>query len=216
MTDLRVSLPAEPMSTLAAWLAQAERDAATPNPNAMSLATVDERRGEIMPAARIVLCKAVDTHSGYLVFFTNYRSRKAEQLARHAKAAAVFHFDAAGRQARVEGHVLQSPAAESDAYFASRARGSQLGAWASAQSEPIASRAALIAQLEAVRERFDGVDNVPRPPHWGGFRLWASAVELWQAGEHRLHDRVCWIRTLALDDDGQPHAQPWSATRLQP
>lgn len=216
MTVLRESLPAEPMQTLADWLAEAEAAQATANPNAMTLATVAMQRGELMPSARIVLCKHIDVRNGYLVFYTNYRSRKAEELDACAKAAAVLHFDAAGRQARIEGHVLRSPAGESDAYFASRSRGSQLGAWASAQSEPIASRDALLAQLEEVERRFAGEQQIPRPPHWGGLRLWASAVELWENGAHRLHDRARWIRTVAIDDDGRAHAQPWSVTRLQP
>lgn len=204
------------MPTLAAWLAEAEEARATPNPNAMALATAGNQRGEVQPSARIVLCKHIDVQAGYLVFYTNYGSRKGEEIDSCARAAAVLLFDNAGRQARIEGPVVRSPAAESDAYFASRPRGSQLSAWASAQSEPIASRAALIARLEAVEQRFADQESIPRPPYWGGYRLWASAVELWQSGDYRMHDRARWIRTVAFDDDGRAHTQPWSVTRLQP
>ncbi len=203
------------MTVLATWLAEAREAKLTPNTHAMTLATVTHQRGEILPSARVVLCKHVDVDDGYLVFYTNYHSRKAQELEQNPVAAAVFHWDAMGRQARVEGRILRSPAAESDAYFAARPRGSQLGAWASRQSEPVASRAALLAELDAITERFAGT-AVPRPPHWGGFRLWATAVELWVNGEHRIHDRGRWVRTVGIDAGGNVGADEWTAMRLQP
>ncbi|NND58860.1 MAG: pyridoxamine 5'-phosphate oxidase [Gammaproteobacteria bacterium] len=216
MNDLHDSLPANPIAKLERWLAEARQRRDTPNSNAMCLATVDQQKGELMPSARVVLCKQVDTESGFIVFFTNYDSRKAAELEQNPVAAATFHWDALGRQIRLEGRVVKSPASESDAYFASRARGSQLGAWASDQSQPIASRVALLQQLDKVTERFADTETIPRPPHWGGYRLWVSAAEIWIEGDHRVHDRARWVRTLGVDDHGDVHPDDWTVVRLQP
>jgi pyridoxamine 5'-phosphate oxidase len=162
------------------------------------------------------------------VFFTNYLSRKGRQLAENPRAAAVLHWDAMHRQVRVEGPVVKSPDVDSDAYFASRPWQSRLGAWASAQSEPIGSRQELQAAVVKSAQRFgtpvpdsasaqsDTNIVVPRPPHWGGFRLWADSVELWVEGEGRIHDRARWTRKLTEASDGLIHAGPWTSTRLQP
>ena len=217
-------LPREPLETAAAWLTEAWSLRAQPNPNAMALATstVDGR-----PSARIVLCKEIVPRPGYVVFYTNYRSRKGRELSDNPRVAAVLHFDALGCQVRVEGLVELSPATESDAYFGSRALQSRIGAWASAQSEPIASRERLRAAVSETARRF-GIDpgaaaadtspevQVPRPPHWGGYRLWAEAVELWVQGDARIHDRARWTRTLSRRQDGRMETGAWSVTRLQP
>lgn len=217
-------LPEEPLATAAAWLAEAWRLRAQPNPNAMMLATCT---ADGHPSARVVLCKEIVPRPGYVVFYTNYRSRKGRELEGNGRAAAVLHFDALGCQVRVEGVVERSPATESDAYFASRALQSRIGAWASAQSEPIASREHLRAAVAAAAQRF-GVDpgaaaadaaaevRIPRPPHWGGYRLWAEAVELWVQGAARIHDRARWTRSLTRLEDGGMEAGAWSVTRLQP
>ncbi|MBV9914350.1 MAG: hypothetical protein JOZ93_17360, partial [Sinobacteraceae bacterium] len=143
-------------------------------------------------------------------------------------AAAVFHWDHLHRQVRVEGAIVQAPAADSDAYFASRPWPSRLGAWASEQSQPVASRAELQQAVRRVAQRFgtplpgDAAAAtrtdvlVPRPAHWGGFQLWAQAVELWTEGEARIHDRARWTRTLQQRADGLFDVGPWTATRLQP
>ena len=204
-------LPAEPLTLVVAWLAEATRRADQPNPNAMVLATCD---GAGRPSARVVLCKQIDPVSGSVRFVSNYLSRKGRELAANPRAALVFHWDHLHRQVRMEGVVEQVPAADSDSYFASRARTSQLGAHASRQSEPIASPAALQAQLEAARARFSG--PVPRPPHWGGYVCWIDAVELWVAGTARLHDRARWTRELSMSCSARPVAGPWIGTRLQP
>jgi pyridoxamine 5'-phosphate oxidase len=209
-------LPAEPFGLLAEWLADAERRKQVPNPNAMVLATttVDHR-----PAARVVLCKALEAGPGNIVFFTNYDSRKGNELAAIPRAAAVFHWDHAERQARVEGRIQRTSAEESDAYFHSRPLLSRIGAWSSQQSRPLASRGDLLKQVEATLERFGlgwtniltgstGGKEIPRPPNWGGFRLIADRVELWQGLRGRLHDRAVWTRA----DPGSP----WTSTRLQP
>ncbi|MGA8096145.1 MAG: pyridoxal 5'-phosphate synthase, partial [Steroidobacteraceae bacterium] len=139
-------LPPEPLVVLSRWMAEAWELRTQPNPNAMVLATSDPAG---RPTARVVLCKEVVPLPGYLVFYTNYLSRKGRQLTDNPRAAAVIHWDALHRQVRVEGRVLQAPAADSDAYFASRPWASRLGAWASAQSEPVASRQQLLESVAA-------------------------------------------------------------------
>ena len=219
-------LPLDPLPLAATWLRQAWDEQVQPNPNAMVLATSGPG-GRV--SARVVLCKDLDPGAGHLVFYTNYESRKARELADNPRAAAVFHWDTLHRQLRVEGLVAPCPAAESDDYFASRSWRSRLGAWASRQSRPVGSRQALVAQLREAAHRFGAPDPVtaadddveprlhlPRPPHWGGYRLWVDAIELWIEGEHRLHDRARWTRELSLGGDGTVAAGAWHHARLQP
>ena len=217
-------MPAEPMPIVSRWLKDAWELRQQPNPNAMVLATTSAD-GE--PAARVVLCKGLVEEPGYVVFYTNYESKKGADLALCPRAAAVMHWDYLHRQVRVTGPVTQSPAAESDAYFASRPWPSRIAAWASAQSRPIGSRADLVAAVAAAARRFgvpnpadpprEGADfNIPRPPHWGGYRLWAEKVELWQEGKSRIHDRFLWTRRLSPDALEGFAPGPWSLARLQP
>jgi pyridoxamine 5'-phosphate oxidase len=219
-------LPAEPLLIVSQWLEEAAAARTQPNPNAMVLATSTP---DGQPSARVVLCKEVVPQAGYVVFYTNYFSSKGRQLADNPRAAAVIHWDALHRQVRIEGPVVDGSAAESDAYFASRSWDKRLGAWASAQSEPIASRAALQEQVASAARRFNaplpgapGTDqkleiDIPRPPHWGGYRLWAESVELWAEGQGRIHDRALWTRTLSPAAGGAAFtAGPWQVTRLQP
>jgi len=218
-------LPSEPLVIVNRWMAEAWQHRHQPNPNSLVLATSD-RAGR--PSARVVLCKEIVPQPGYLVFYTNYLSQKGRQLAENPRAAAVMHWDALHRQVRIEGPIAQAPAADSDAYFASRPWQSQIAAWASAQSEPVASRAALEEAVAAAAERFgaplpghpgpeaDLEIVVPRPPHWGGYHLWAEAIELWVEGEGRVHDRARWTRALAPQPNGFFEAGPWTAARLQP
>ena len=205
-------LPAEPLALAADWLAEAIRRRDQPNPNAMVLATSAGGR----PAARVVLCKEIDAAGGLVRFVSNYDSRKGRELADNPRAALLFHWDHLHRQVRIEGIVVKADAADSDSYFASRHRDSQLGAHASAQSRPIASAAALRAQLDTVRARFPGGTAVPRPDNWGGFVMWVDTVELWVEGASRLHDRAQWTRELAVSGSRTPVAGLWSSTRLQP
>lgn len=221
-------LPAEPLTAVSEWLAESIQRRLQPNPNAMVLATVGS---DGQPSARVVLCKDVVPVPGYLVFYTNYLSRKGRQLAENPRAAVVIHWDALHRQIRVEGPVVKGPDTDSDAYFASRAWQSRLGAWASAQSEPLASRQELQRKVADMARRFgtpppDKVTDasadfpVPRPPHWGGYRLWAESVELWVEGDSRIHDRARWTRSVSQPSgagkDGAMIVGPWAATRLQP
>jgi pyridoxamine 5'-phosphate oxidase len=211
-------LPAEPLTLFGSWLGEAGARAIQPNPDALVLATVGAGG---VPSARVVLCKRFAADAGYLVFFTNYQSRKGQELQAHPRAAAVFHWDALHRQVRIEGPVVKSPRAEGEEYFASRPLVSRIGAWASEQSRPLASRAALAAQVEAAQKKF-GIDataeaaNVPCPPHWGGYRLWIEAMELWVEGPGRVHERAVWSRTLQPQDAQSFAAGPWKATRLNP
>jgi pyridoxamine 5'-phosphate oxidase len=219
-------LPLDPMPLASTWLAQAWDEQVQPNPNAMVLATAgdDDRL-----SARVVLCKDIVPQPGYLVFYTNYDSRKGRELEIRPRAAAVFHWDALYRQLRVEGVVVRCPASESDDYFASRSWRSRLSACASQQSQPIASRQALVGQLRELASSLGAPDpltapaddqepdfHVPRPGHWGGYRLWIDAIELWVEGEHRLHDRARWTRDLAPTDGGNFQSGPWHHVRLQP
>jgi len=216
-------LPADPVQVMADWLAQARIDAAQPNPNAMVLATVDARG---RPSARVVLCKEIDVAAAGILFYTNYESRKGGELAANPHAAIVFHWDQRHRQVRAEGTVERLSDAENDRYFRSRPWQSRLGAWASAQSRPVESRAALVAAVTEAARRFDipyagpgGEEpatiavEVPRPAHWGGFRLRIEAIELWVEGDHRIHDRARWTRRATA---GTAPGVAWSVTRLQP
>ncbi|MEA3197154.1 MAG: pyridoxamine 5-phosphate oxidase, partial [Gammaproteobacteria bacterium] len=170
-------LPANPLAVAAQWLAQARLDAAQPNPNSMVLATVDSRG---YPSARVVLCKEINAHPGFILFYTNYRSRKGRELETNGRAAVVFHWDHRHRQVRAEGRVESLSDAENDAYFRTRPWQSRLGAWASEQSQPVDSRQALASAVAATARRFgipyegpgaaepdDIAVDVPRPPHWG-------------------------------------------------
>jgi pyridoxamine 5'-phosphate oxidase len=208
-------LPSDPLPVFARWFEESRERRLQPNPDAMVLATVGV---DGQPSARVVLCKQILLQLGCLVFFTNYQSRKGRELHEHPCAAVVFHWDVMHRQVRIEGRITRSPDSESDAYFATRALDSQIGAWASEQSSPLASRDALAQRVRDAQTRF-GIGTpaarVSRPPHWGGFRLWIETIELWMEGSNRVHDRAVWRRTLARANDGYVGSD-WSATRLYP
>jgi pyridoxamine 5'-phosphate oxidase len=218
MTTLPEPLPSNPLEVAAQWLAEARTDAAQPNPNAMVLATADDRG---QPSARVVLCKDIAAGPGCITFYTNYESRKGRELTANPLAAVVFHWDHRHRQVRAEGRVERLSDAENDAYFRSRPWQSRLGAWASRQSEPVRGRDDLKQAVAAAARRFgipyegpgsrepDLVDvEIERPSHWGGFRLKVNAVELWVEGDYRIHDRARWTR--------EPDSAGWTGIRLQP
>lgn len=193
-------MPVDPIARFRRWFAAAVAHPQIAQPEAMGLATAD-RRGR--PSLRIVLLKHAD--AGGFVFYTNARSRKGRELAANPWAALAFHWQPLGRQVRIEGRVEMVSRAEADAYWATRPRESQLGGAASAQSEPIASRAALLRRWRALARRLRD-RPVPRPPHWTGYRLVPTAIEFWTLRPHRMHDRELFTRT----------ARGWRATRLQP
>lgn len=190
----------DPFDQARAWLAEAE--ATEPNdPNAIALATVDV---DGLPNVRMVLLKEIEPAA--FVFYTNYESRKGQEIAASGKAAFVMHWKSLARQIRVRGLVSREDGPKADAYYASRSLQSRLGAWASRQSQPLSSRAALMAEVTRVTATKG--PNPDRPPFWGGFRIVPLEIEFWQDGAFRLHDRIRWER--ATVESG------WKTTRLNP
>jgi pyridoxamine 5'-phosphate oxidase len=189
----------DPLAQFRAWFEEA-RTAGLPQPEAMTLATATVD-GE--PSARMVLLRGFDERG--FVFFTNFDSRKGRELTTNPRAALVFYWAAQDRQVRVEGGVEAVSAEESDAYFASRPRGSRLGAWASPQSQVIPGRKFLEAHMRQLEIRY-AKGEIPRPPHWGGWRVVPAVIEFWQGQPNRLHDRLCYRR----------RPEGWSLERLAP
>lgn len=190
---------ADPFALFGEWLDEAT--AAEPNdPNAMALATVD---AEGLPDVRMVLLKGFDARG--FTFFTNYESAKGREILAHPKAAAVLHWKSLRRQVRLRGPVSEVSAAEADEYFATRSRGSRLGAWASQQSRPLESRFALEKAVAKVTARYP-IGEIPRPAYWSGFRIAPVEIEFWKDGAFRLHDRVRFTR----------QGEAWTKLRLYP
>lgn len=190
----------DPFALARDWLAEAEP--LEPNdPNAIALATVDETG---LPNVRMVLLKEIEAEA--FVFYTNYGSKKGQEIAASGKAAFVLHWKSLRRQIRVRGLTMREDGPLADAYFASRSLKSRLGAWASQQSQPLSSREALMA--EAARIAVVKGPNPPRPPNWGGIRILPLEIEFWADGAFRLHDRFRWSRDAVTD--------PWQTTRLFP
>jgi pyridoxamine 5'-phosphate oxidase len=189
-----------PIEQFKAWF-QAAVESEVPEPNGMTLATVRAGR----PKARIVLLKGIDAKG--FVFYTNYNSHKGQELDRHPYAALTFWWAELERQVRIEGQVERVSAAESDAYFQSRPRGSRMGAWASPQSEKIEGRSTIEEYIRRIEAKFGDAAHIPRPPHWGGYRLMPDCLEFWQGRSSRLHDRIVYERQAG----GQ-----WELKRLAP
>ena len=177
----------DPLVLFDQWLAEA-RTSEINDPEAMALATADERG---QPSVRMVLLKGHGPEG--FTFYTNEQSAKGEQLTSNPKAALLFHWKSLRRQVRVEGSVERMSGAEADAYFATRGRDSQIGAWASDQSRPLERREIFEQRFEEVRRQFEGRD-VPRPPHWGGYRVVPERIEFWTDRAHRLHERHLFVR----------------------
>ena len=196
---MEIAAGTDPFALFQTWYDEAVKTEIN-DPDAIALASVN---ADGMPSVRMVLLRRWSS-AGFL-FFTNYESRKADELLATANAAFCMHWKSLRRQIRVVGTVSQATVAESDEYFHSRGRGNQIGAWASAQSRPLASRGALLAEVARVEQQFP--DAVQRPPHWGGFRLAPDEIEFWQDGEFRLHDRFRFLRQAAGG---------WDIQRLNP
>ena len=199
--DDGIAAAEEPIAHFRAWFEEAR--AKEPNdPEAMSLATVDEAG---MPNLRMVLLKSVD-QAGF-VFYTNSESAKGEELAAHPHAALCFHWKSLGRQVRVRGDIARVSEAEADAYFATRAKDSQIGAWASKQSRPLEGRFALEKEIARLAVKY-ALSPVPRPPHWLGYRLRPRSIEFWRNRPFRLHDRLLYER--------ENFDAPWKTSKLYP
>jgi pyridoxamine 5'-phosphate oxidase len=190
----------DPIRQFEAWFQEAVQ-AEVPEPNAMSLATAQAGR----PTIRVVLLKGFDEEG--FVFYTNYESRKGQEIAANPEVCLNFFWAELERQVRIEGRATPVAPEESDAYFNSRDRGSRLGAWASAQSQVLPDRDTLAQQMAAVQARFGAQGEVPRPPHWGGYRVAPHYLEFWQGRSSRLHDRIAYERLA----DGR-----WTRQRLSP
>jgi pyridoxamine 5'-phosphate oxidase len=199
--DGGIAPPEDPFSLFDAWFAEAKKSEAS-DPNAMALATAD---AEGHPNVRMVLLKEANANG--FVFYTNYESAKGGELIANPHAALCFHWKSVGRQVRVRGPVEKVSEAESDAYFASRAKDSQIGAWASQQSRPMQGRFAFEKEVAKYAAKY-ALSKVPRPPYWGGFRLTLLAIEFWRNRPFRLHDRLVYRRDTP--------ASPWRAERLFP
>lgn len=191
---------ADPLRQFHRWFADAQ-GAGIMEPNAMTLASADARG---VPSARIVLLKTLDERG--FVFFTNYDSRKGRELAQRAQAALVFYWDKLERQVRISGPVEQATRAESEEYFRTRPRKSQLGAWVSQQSQVVTDRTVLENEMARLEAQYEGRD-IPCPPHWGGYRVVPQEIEFWQGRRSRLHDRLLYRRKAA---------GTWTITRLAP
>ena len=196
---LEVDVDADPIVQTRRWLAEAD-EAEVVESTSMAVSTVSDD-GRV--TSRNVLLRGLDT--GF-VFFTNYESAKADDLASHPQCALLFSWLGLQRQIRIEGLAARLDDAASDDYFASRPRGSQIGAWASPQSHVLADRAELEASVARAEARFDGIDDIPRPPNWGGYRVLPDAFEFWQGRPSRLHDRLCYV----------PDGGGWVIRRLAP
>ena len=193
------SLRPDPVAQFRGWFEDAiAADLHEPNAMTLATATPDGR-----PSARVVLLKGYDERG--FVFYTNYEGRKGKEIERNPHVALVFYWGELERQVRIEGRASRVSESESDAYYASRPRGSRLGAWASEQSRPVEGRGVLEARLRELERDYEG-ENIPRPPFWGGYRVEPEAVEFWQGRENRLHDRLVYRRS----DEG------WEIERLQP
>ena len=202
--------PAEPFALFHQWFADAVKTEQAPvEANAMTLATVD---ADGRPHCRILLLKGLDEQG--FTFFTNYDSAKGQQIAATGKAAFVLHWKSLRRQIRVRGTVTREDGPQADAYYASRALQSRIGAWASAQSQPIASRGAL--KLAVARQGAKWGTNPPRPPFWGGFRINPVQIEFWSDGAFRLHDRFSWVKQAPSLGEGRVASAGWQVQRLSP
>ena len=220
-SELRKNSISNPILVLKEWIGEARKSEIQPNPNTMSISTVDSMG---CPNSRMVLCKEINEDLGYLIFYTNYNSKKSKEIESHNNCSALFHWDPLGYQVRIRGKLIKSPNHESDNYFSTRKVGSQLSAWASNQSDHIENRESLDNQFQEIMKRFDILDSdldsteikIPRPDFWGGYRIWVKEIELWLNQNDRFHDRLSFKRDLIKTSSGFDSKNDWVVKRLQP
>ena len=221
VSELRKSSVGNPVLVLKEWLHEARQSKIQPNPNTMSISTVDSMS---CPNSRMVLCKEINEDLGYLVFYTNYNSEKSKEIESHNNCSALFLWDPLVYQVRVRGKLIKSPNHESDNYFSTRKVGSQLSAWASNQSDEVENRESLDDQFQKIMKRFNIQDEdldsteieIPRPDFWGGYRIWINEIELWLNQSERFHDRLSFKRDLVKTSSGFNAENNWVVKRLQP
>ena len=221
VSELRKSSVGNPVLVLKEWLHEARQSKIQPNPNSMSISTVDSMG---CPNSRMVLCKEINEDLGYLVFYTNYNSEKSKEIESHNNCSALFHWDPLGYQVRVRGKLIKSPNDESDNYFSTRKVGRQLSAGASNQSDHVENRESLDDQFQKIMKRFNIQDEdldsteieIPRPDFWGGYRIWINEIELWLNQSERFHDRLSFKRDLVKTSSGFNAENNWVVKRLQP
>lgn len=224
---LSITPKEDPVQIIDEWLKEATQKDIQRHPNSMTLATVSSSG---QPSARVVLLKSLSVNQGFGIFYTHYGSRKSIEISNNAAVSAVMHWDQLGRQVRLEGQAVRSPDNESNEYFMTRPWRSQLNAWVSEQSQPLADPADLVLRTKnkarelslpnPIDRAYDELElkkpHITRPPFWGGYRLWFAAVELWMEGADRFHHRIRYERTLSSLDAHTFQATPWQAKRLQP
>jgi pyridoxamine 5'-phosphate oxidase len=212
-------LPDDPLPLMKTWLDEAGREIRNAGANTidghgpsspMTIATVDPGG---RPSARMVICRGFDPVAGWLVFYTDRESEKGKDLAAHPRASCVFHWGALERQIRVDGPVTWASDADSDAYWNTRPADARIAAVASEQSRPLRTRSSFLARIAAITKTSG--EHIPRPPRWGGYRIWVERVELWAGQPARAHDRARWTRALTAVENGFKGGA-WSSTRLQP
>ena len=219
-TNLRKENILNPLDTLDDWMNEVRESNTQPNPNCMSIATVDSNGS---PNSRMVLCKELDTHKGYLTFYTHYYSIKSEELKNNAKCSALFHWDKFGLQARLKGFVKRCSDSKNDDYFSSRDIGSQIAAWTSDQSKEIESLGKMKDSYQEIMNKFQINDleeakeiKVPRPDFWGGYDMWIEEIELWKNQKNRFHDRLKFKRKITIENGKIDAEMNWNSVRIQP
>ena len=219
-SELRKTKILNPLDTLEDWMKEVSDSNTQPNPNCMSIATVDSTGS---PNSRMVLCKELDAENGFLTFYTNYSSIKSEELKNNSKCSALFHWDKFGYQVRLKGFVDKCADSKNDAYFSTRDIGSQIAAWASDQSKEIESLEKMEDSYQKIMNKFQikSLDEakeikLPRPDFWGGYDLWIEEIELWKNRKNRFHDRLKFKRKISIENGKIDAEKKWDSVRIQP
>ena len=219
-TNLRKVNILNPLSTLQDWMKKVSDSDTQPNPNCMTVSTVDSNG---LPNSRMVLCRELNIEEGHLTFYTNYSSIKSKELESNAKCSVLFHWDKFGLQVRLRGTAIRCSNSKNDAYFSTRALGSQVAAWASDQSKEIESLEMMDTSYQKIMDKFkinnlanDPEKEIPRPDFWGGYEIWVGEIELWKNQKNRFHDRLKFTRNISIENGNIEADKEWSIIRVQP